>query len=175
MGKNYGHKTYRPIKTYQCKYITILFAFLGNTTVCKYITLLFVFLGNITVIPNETHHDTKLRIRIPGLACCSYSGAYPGEPKKMIPNFDKTAFNQRFIPNFCIHQRKEKTCTPGLHITITRHGFKYHSSYIKHITFQLNHHQQARACATRLLACLSSAPNSPWIKTLNRRLHVKMA
>jgi hypothetical protein len=47
----------------------------------------------------------------------------------------------------------------------------YHASYIKHsITFQQNHHQQEQVLpASFLVFRLSSAPNSPWIKTLTRK------
>ena len=88
----------------------------------------------------------------------------------MIPNFDKNS-NQRLIPNFCIHRRKQKTCTPRLHYPDYILSQEHWYSYIKNITFQQNHHQQARA---RLLACLSSAPNRPRIRTLTCRLHNKM-
>uniref|UniRef100_A0A0A9FEJ0 Uncharacterized protein n=1 Tax=Arundo donax TaxID=35708 RepID=A0A0A9FEJ0_ARUDO len=46
-----------------------------------------------------------------------------------------------------------------------------YNSYIKHITFQQNHHQQASASANRL-ADLSTAPKRTRIRTLSCRLHI---
>jgi len=116
-------------------------------------------------------HDTELRIRIHGLASI-LQPLPPVTLKKWYQTSIKQSSISRFIPNFCIHRRKRHVHQD--YILSQDMASSYHSSYIKHITFQQNHHQQARASATRLPARLSSAPNSPWIKTLTHRLHVKM-
>ena len=56
-------------------------------------------------------------------------------------------------------------------ITYYRNMASSYNSYIKHVTVQQNHHQQASASATSL-ADLSSAPNRSRIRTLSCRLQI---